>query len=82
MVKFEILDYGVYANGTHIADFDNREFSKDFAKACVEQNEAPFNVRVVDNYTGEIVYEADRRIEVNEVIEENDYDEEEEEEAE
>lgn len=78
MVRFEILDYGVYANGQHIADFDDREYAKDFAKATLEANKAPCCARVVDNYTGEVVYHGERKLEVNEVIDEYDSDEEEE----
>lgn len=60
MTKFEILDYGVYANGEHIADFDDRDYAKTFAKACVEQNEVGTVVDVICNYTGEVVYHAEK----------------------
>ena len=76
MLRFEILDYGVYANGQHIADFDDREYAKTFAKATLEANEAPCGARVVANYTGELVYDGERKLEVSEVIEEYDSDEE------
>lgn len=55
MVKMDILDYGVYANGAHIADFDDVE--RAIGYAAVEAHEAEVNTIVVCNFTGELVAE-------------------------
>ena len=55
MVKFDILDYGVYCEGDHIADFDNLDYAKHFANAVATNKES--DVVIISNFTGEIITE-------------------------
>lgn len=55
MVKFDILDYGVYCEGDHIADFDNLEHAKYFANTMAVSKES--DTVIISNFTGEIVTE-------------------------
>ena len=55
MVKFDILDYGVYCEGKHIADFDDLDHAKYFANGMAINKES--DVVIINNFTGEIVGE-------------------------
>lgn len=57
MIKQELLDYELYLDGKHIADFDNLDDAKPFAYTRVECGYAE-NAVVVCKWTGEIVYNA------------------------
>lgn len=52
MVKFDLLDYGVYCECKHIADFDDLYEAKGYAKQLATRKET--NVIIVNNLTGEI----------------------------
>lgn len=55
MVQFDVLDYGVYYEGTHIADFEELAHAKMFAQQLAIHEEE--DVVIVNNHTGEIVTE-------------------------
>lgn len=55
MVKFDILDYGVYCEGKHIADFDDLDHAKYFANTMAVNKES--DMTIINNFTGEIVGE-------------------------
>lgn len=67
MIKLDLLDYGIYCEGKHIADIENLDHAKFFANAMAINKEA--NTVVINNFTGEIVTEfvAKQRIEIVEV---------------
>ena len=67
MIKFDVLDYGIYCEGVHIADIDNLDHAKFFANAMAINKEA--DVVIINNFTGEIVteFEVKFRMEVIEV---------------
>jgi len=52
MIRFDILDYGVYCECKHIADFDDLNHAKYFANGMAINKET--NVIIVNNFTGEI----------------------------
>ena len=58
MVKFDVLDFGVYLDGKHIADFDDLDEAKEFAYIKVDEEKASGAV-VVGNFTGEVCYTVD-----------------------
>ena len=55
MIKMDILDYGVYEDGTHIADFDDKERAVSYARAGANLRKIP--TAVISNFTGEIIAE-------------------------
>ncbi len=57
MVKFDLLDFGVYADGKHIADFDNMGMAIEFARQFTNNNRG--NTVVIFNLTGEVKFTAD-----------------------
>lgn len=57
MVKFDLLDFGVYADGKHIADFDNEGMAIEFARQFTKDNRG--NTVVILNLTGEVRFTAD-----------------------
>lgn len=57
MVKFDLLDFGVYADGKHIADFDNEEMAIEFARQFARSHNA--STYVIMNLTGEVRFAAD-----------------------
>lgn len=67
MLKFDVLDYGVYCEGKHIADIENLDHAKFFANGMAINKEA--DVVIINNFTGEIVTEfvVQRRMEIVEV---------------
>lgn len=67
MIKFDVLDYGIYCEGVHIADIDNLDHAKFFANAMAINKET--DVVIINNFTGEIVteFEVKFRMEVIEV---------------
>jgi hypothetical protein len=67
MIKFDVLDYGIFCEGKHIADIDNLDHAKFFANAMAINKEA--DVRIASNFTGEIIAEfvVKTRIEIVEV---------------
>ena len=67
MIKFDLLDYGVYCEGKHIADIENLDHAKFFANGMAINKEA--NTIIINNFTGEIVTEfvVKQRIEIVEV---------------
>lgn len=66
MIKMDILDFGIYEDGTHIADFDDKKKAIAYAKAEATVQEIP--VVVVSNFTGEVI--AQYTIETNTVVKE------------
>jgi hypothetical protein len=67
MIKLDLLDYGVYLEGKHIADVEDLDHAKFFANAMAINKEA--STIVINNFTGEIVTEfvVKQRIEIVEV---------------
>lgn len=67
MIKMDILDYGIYCEGKHIADIDDLNEAKVYAQQLATRQEA--DVVIINNFTGEIVGEfvVKFRIEVVEV---------------
>ena len=58
MIKQELLDYELYLDGKHIADFDDLENdAKPFGYLRVESKCADECV-IVNKWTGEVVYHA------------------------
>lgn len=55
MIKFDILDYGIYCEGVHIADIDDLDHAKFFANMMAINKEA--DVIIINNFTGEIITE-------------------------
>jgi hypothetical protein len=55
MIKFDVLEFGVYCEGEHIADFDNLDHAKYFAHNMAINKES--DVVVISNYGGEVVTE-------------------------
>ena len=53
MMKFDVLEYGVYINGNHIADFEDRDLAIGYARELVNADNP--NGVVVCNFTGEVV---------------------------
>ena len=54
MIKIDLLDYGVYLDGNHVADFDNEEEARRFAYSRVLADTAK-GATVINNFTGEII---------------------------
>ena len=52
MMKIDLLDYGVYCEGEHIADFDDLNHAKYFANTMAINKEQ--DVAIINNFTGEI----------------------------
>ena len=52
MIKMDSLDYGIYCEGKHIADFDDLALAKQFGFEFAEDNES--DVVIINNFTGEI----------------------------
>ena len=67
MIRLDLLDYGIYCEGEHIADVDDLDHAKFFANAMAINTET--TTIIINNYTGEIVTEfvVKQRIEVIEV---------------
>ena len=67
MIKLDLLDYGIYCEGKHIADVDDLDHAKFFANAMAINKEV--DTIVINNFTGEIVTEfvVKQRIEIVEV---------------
>ena len=67
MIKLDLLDYGIYCEGKHIADVEDLDHAKFFANAMAINKEA--DTIVINNFTGEIVTEfvVKQRIEIVEV---------------
>ena len=67
MLKFDVLDYGIYCEGKHIADIDDLDHAKFFANSMAINTES--DTVVINNFTGEIVTEfvIKQRIEIVEV---------------
>lgn len=69
MITFELLDYGIYADGKHIADFDDIEHAKTFSREFIRESDAT-NVTVINNFTGEVAATYDEVTEVKVKIKE------------
>lgn len=54
MIKMDLLDYGIYADGSHMADFDAKGDALAFCKHLIHNSHYK-NVVVISNFTGEIV---------------------------
>lgn len=54
MIKIDLLDYGVYLDGNHLADFENDEDARRFAYSNVLTDKAK-EATVINNFTGEII---------------------------
>lgn len=67
MIRLDLLDYGIYCEGEHIADVDDLDHAKFFANAMAINTKT--TTIIINNYTGEIVTEfvVKQRIEVIEV---------------
>ena len=67
MIKLDLLDYGIYCEGKHIADVEDLDHAKFFANTVAINKEA--DTIVINNCTGEIVTEfvVKQRIEIVEV---------------
>lgn len=67
MIKLDVLDYGIYCEGKHIADVEDLGHAKFFANAMAINKEA--TTIVINNLTGEIVtkFAVKQRIEIVEV---------------
>ena len=52
MMKFDVLEYGVYINGNHIADFEDRDIAITFAREMCNVDNS--NVTIINNFTGEV----------------------------
>lgn len=63
MIKFELLDHGMYVDGKHTADFEDLDDAKALAYRLVDTENAK-NVTIIDNYTGEVEYTVDEVITV------------------
>lgn len=61
MLRIDLLDFGVYAEGKHVADFEDFDDACDYALELVEDERASSAV-VVNNATGEVKYTADEVI--------------------
>ena len=55
MIKLDLLSYGIYCGGNHIADVDDLDHAKFFAHAMAINTET--STTVINNLTGEIVTE-------------------------
>ena len=55
MIKLDLLDYGIYCGGEHIADVDDLDHAKFFANAMAINTET--STTIIHNFTGEIVTE-------------------------
>ena len=55
MITMDILDYGIYDEGKHIADIDDQQEAIGYAVLIA--NERMHNVVVISNFTGEVIYE-------------------------
>ena len=55
MIKLDLLDYGIYCEGKHIADVEDLDHAKFFANAMAINKEA--DTIIINNFTGEIVTE-------------------------
>lgn len=53
MIKLDLLDYGVYLEGEHIADVDDLDHAKFFANVMAINKET--DTFVINNFTGEVV---------------------------
>ena len=69
MMNFELLDYGIYADGKHIADFDDIEHAKMFSREFIKESDAK-NVTVFNNFIGEVVATYDEVTEIKVKIKE------------
>lgn len=67
MIKIDRLNYGVYLEGKHIADFDDLDHAKYFANGMAINKEV--DTIIINNFTGEICGEfvVKFRVEVVEV---------------
>lgn len=67
MIKIDLLDYGIYCEGEHVADVDDLDRAKFFANVMAINREA--NTIAINNFTGEIVAEfvVIQQIEIKEV---------------
>ena len=61
MIKIDILNYGVYLDGNHTADFEDLDVARWFAYMQVDTAHSK-NATIIDNFTGEVVYTADEVI--------------------
>ena len=55
MIKLDVLDYGIYCEGKHIADVEDLDHAIFFANAMAINKEA--DTTIINNFTGEIVTE-------------------------
>lgn len=58
MIKIDLLDHGLYADGNHIADFDDLDKARGHAYMLVDTNNAK-SATIISNYTGEVEYTVD-----------------------
>ena len=68
MIKQELLDYELYLDGKHIADFEELKMAKDFGFLYVDTGHAN-EAMVINKWTGEVMSHCFTRTE-RKVIEE------------
>lgn len=54
MIKQELLDYELYLDGKHIADFEELKMAKDFGFLYVDTGHAD-EAMVINKWTGEVM---------------------------
>lgn len=54
MIKIDLLDYAIYADGNHMADFDAKGDALAFCKHCIHNSDY-LTIVIISNFTGEIV---------------------------
>ena len=62
MMRFDVLDHGVYLDGNHVADFETLDDAKVYAFLKVA-NGYNRNATIISNLTCEVEYTADKIIE-------------------
>ena len=63
MLRFDVLDHGLYVDGKHVADFENLDHATANARVLVKGGEGKSAV-VICNHTGEVEYTFDKVTEV------------------
>ena len=67
MIKQDLLDYELHLNGRHIADFDDLDMAKAFAKSALNAELADEAV-IINKWTGELLYNAFAKMERKVVV--------------
>lgn len=67
MIKQNLLDYELHLDGKHIADFDDLDMGKVFARATLNTEIADEAV-IINKWTGEVLYNAFAKMERKVVV--------------